>query len=117
MTLEALRTYCLSKAYTSEHLPFDDKTLVFKVGTKMFALVDINAAQSINLKCDPTRALELRESYPEIQPGWHMSKVHWNTVSIVDSLDNDFINELIDHSYGLVFNSLTKKERLSLAGG
>jgi predicted DNA-binding protein (MmcQ/YjbR family) len=117
MTLETLRTYCLSKAFTSEHLPFDDKTLVFKVGTKMFALVDIDQGKSVNLKCDPERALELRESYSEIQPGYHMSKVHWNTVSLIDTLDNDFISALIDHSYDLVYTSLTKKEKLSLAGG
>jgi predicted DNA-binding protein (MmcQ/YjbR family) len=116
MNLEALRTYCLNKAYTSEHLPFDDKTLVFKVGSKMFALVDIEEANSVNLKCDPERAMELRESYTEIQPGYHMSKVHWNTVSLKEGLSTDFIGELIDHSYELVYKSLTKKERESLEG-
>lgn len=114
MTLDTLRTYCISKAYTSEHLPFDDKTLVFKAGSKMFALVNIEEARSVNLKCDPNRAIELRESYSEIQPGFHMSKVHWNTVSLIDNLDDRFIFDLIDHSYDLVFQSLTKKERLSL---
>ena len=83
MNLETLRVYCLSKAYTSEHLPFDHKTLVFKVGTKMFALVDIDEARTVNLKCDPERSLLLREEYSEIQPGYHMNKKHWNTVSAV----------------------------------
>jgi len=114
MTLETLRTYCLSKAFTSEHLPFDDRTLVFKAGSKMFALVDIDAAKSVNLKCDPERAIELRESFLEIQPGYHMSKVHWNTVSLNESLEDEMIFELIDHSYDLVVNSLTKKEKGSL---
>lgn len=114
MTLEEFRTHCLSKAYTSEQLPFDSKTLVFKVGSKMFALVDIDAAKSVNLKCDPERAIELRESFLEIQPGYHMSKVHWNTVSLNESLEDEMIFELIDHSYDLVVNSLTKKEKVSL---
>ena len=114
MNLETLRVYCLSKAHTSEHLPFDHKTLVFKVGTKMFALVDIDEARSVNLKCDPERSLLLREEYSEIQPGYHMNKNHWNTVSIVDSLSDPFVFELIDHSYDLVFQSLSKKEKQSL---
>ncbi len=114
MNLETLRVYCLSKAHTSEHLPFDDKTLVFKVGTKMFALIDIDDARSVNLKCDPERALALREEHAEIQPGYHMNKMHWNTVSVVDTLSDDFIKELINHSYDLVFQSLSKKEKQSL---
>lgn len=114
MILETLRTYCLNKAFTSEHLPFDDKTLVFKAGSKMFALVGIIEANSVNLKCDPERAIDLRESYPEVQPGFHMSKKHWNTVSLKESLSDDFIFELIDHSYDLVYASLTKKERTAL---
>lgn len=80
----------------------------------MFALVDIDAAKSVNLKCDPERAIELRESFLEIQPGYHMSKVHWNTVSLNESLEDEMIFELIDHSYDLVVNSLTKKEKVSL---
>lgn len=114
MILETLRTYCLNKAYTSEHLPFGDNILVFKVGSKMFALVDIEEAKSVNLKCDPEKALELREAHTEIQPGYHMNKQHWNTVSLQESLSDDFIEELIDHSYDLVYASLTKKERTSL---
>lgn len=114
MMLETLRTYCLEKAHTLEHLPFDDKTLVFKVGGKMFALVDIEEAKSVNLKCDPERAVALREQHVEIQPGYHMSKEHWNTVSLVDALSNDFIFSLIDHSYDLVWASLSKKQRAEL---
>jgi predicted DNA-binding protein (MmcQ/YjbR family) len=115
MFLEELRQYCLSKAFTSEHLPFDDKTLVFKVGSKMFALVDIELGISVNLKCDPDKALELRESFHQIRPGYHMSKKHWNTVSLRDGLEDTFIQEMIDESYDLVYSSLTKKEKESLA--
>ncbi|PXY41564.1 MmcQ-like protein [Flavobacterium cheongpyeongense] len=113
MNLETYYEYCLSKKGVSEHFPFDEYTLVFKVGGKMFALSSLlqwekNEA-SVNLKCDPERAQELRAEYDEIKPGFHMSKVHWNTVSLNGSLSTSFIKELIDHSYELVFKSLTKK--------
>ncbi|MDR9487777.1 MmcQ/YjbR family DNA-binding protein [Salibacter sp.] len=80
MNIEELRDYCLAKPATSEGMPFDDEVLVFKVAGKMFALVNINKFESINLKCDPDEALELRAQYPEVKPGYHMSKKHWNTV-------------------------------------
>lgn len=115
MNLEELRAYCLSKAHTSENLPFDHKTLIFKVGSKMFALTDLEECVAVNLKCDPERAIELREEFLEIQPGYHMSKVHWNTVSLIDTLSDRLIQDLIDHSYDLVFQSLTKKEKENLA--
>jgi predicted DNA-binding protein (MmcQ/YjbR family) len=113
MNLETYYEYCLSKKGVSEHFPFDEYTLVFKVGGKMFALSSLlqwekNEA-SVNLKCDLERAQELRAEYDEIKPGFHMSKVHWNTVSLNGSLSTSFIKELIDHSYELVFKSLTKK--------
>jgi|TARA_R110000737_G_scaffold33607_1_gene51918 predicted DNA-binding protein (MmcQ/YjbR family) len=111
MTLEEYREYCLQKAGVTEHLPFDINTLVFKVGNKMFALTDINSFSSINLKCDPERAIELREQYSEIIPGYHMNKRLWNTVSTIDSLEDSFILELIDHSYDLILESLPKKTR------
>jgi predicted DNA-binding protein (MmcQ/YjbR family) len=111
MTLEEYRKYCLQKAGVTEHLPFDINTLVFKVGNKMFALTDINSFSSINLKCDPERAIELREQYSEIIPGYHMNKRLWNTVSTIDSLEDSFILELIDHSYDLILESLPKKTR------
>jgi predicted DNA-binding protein (MmcQ/YjbR family) len=113
MNLETYYEYCLSKKGVTEHFPFDEDTLVFKVGGKMFALSSLaqwekNEA-SVNLKCDPERAQELRAEYDEIKPGFHMSKVHWNTIALNGNLPDKFVKELIDHSYELVFKSLTKK--------
>ncbi|WP_428230397.1 MmcQ/YjbR family DNA-binding protein [Flavobacterium sp.] len=113
MNLETYYEYCLSKKGVSEHFPFDEDTLVFKVGGKMFALSSLlqweKNEPSVNLKCDPERAQELRAEYDEIKPGFHMSKVHWNTISLNGNLSTAFVKELIDHSYELVFKSLTKK--------
>lgn len=116
MTLEEFREYCLQKAGVTEHLPFDIHTLVFKVGSKMFALTDLNTFESINLKCNPERAVALREEYVEITPGFHMNKTHWNSVSTRDNLSDELIKELVDHSYDLVFASLTRKEKEDFAG-
>jgi predicted DNA-binding protein (MmcQ/YjbR family) len=113
MNLEAYYDYCLSKKGVTEHFPFDEDTLVFKVGGKMFALSSLAQWEkdeaSVNLKCDPERAQELRAEYDEIQPGYHMSKIHWNTVSLTGNLPVSIVKELIDHSYELVFKSLPKK--------
>ena len=109
MNIEEYRVYCLSKPGTSEATPFDEITLVFKVGGKMFALCNMNSFEFINLKCDPDRAIELREEYSFIRPGFHMSKVHWNSVYLNQGIKLDLLGELIDHSYELVFSSLTKK--------
>lgn len=115
MNIEDFRDYCLSKAGTSEHFPFDNKTLVFKVGGKMFALADVDLFASINLKCNPEKSIELRESFNGIKPGYHMNKVHWNTVSVNDDIPIELIIELIDHSYFLVAQSLPKKTRNELS--
>ncbi len=115
MNIETIRTYCLSKPGVTESFPFDEETLVFKVGSKMFSLMSLSTVPlRVNLKCDPEKAIKLREEYPQIEPGYHMHKKHWNTVVIDGLLSPDFIKELIDHSYTLVFNSLTKKERNSI---
>ncbi|MFA7275039.1 MAG: MmcQ/YjbR family DNA-binding protein [Crocinitomicaceae bacterium] len=114
MTLDYFRQYCIQKAGVSEHLPFDISTLVFKVGSKMFALTDLDRFESVNLKCDPEKAQQYRETFEEIIPGFHMNKTHWNTVSVLGTLEDRFICELIDHSYELVYASLTRKERESL---
>ena len=109
MDIEEFRAYCLSKKYVTEHFPFDEVTLVFKVAGKMFALSGLeHHPPSVNLKCDPERAISLREEYSNIIEGFHMSKKHWNTVSI-ENLPRVFIKELIDHSYDLVVKGLTKK--------
>ncbi|PKL87178.1 MAG: MmcQ-like protein [Ignavibacteriae bacterium HGW-Ignavibacteriae-2] len=114
MDLEFLRHYCLKKKGVSESLPFDESTLVFKVMNKIFCLTDIDNPISINLKCEPEKALELRERYEEIKPGYHMNKKHWNTVELNGSLKKNFIIELVDHSYDLVVKGLTKKELKAL---
>ena len=113
MNIEQFYEYCLGKKGETEHFPFDEDTLVFKVGGKMFALSSLkeweNGNPAANLKCDPDWALELRGQYDDIQAGYHMSKVHWNTVKVNGSVSDAFLKELIDHSYDLVFKSLTKK--------
>lgn len=114
MTLDQLREYCFSKQGTEESFPFDESTLVFKVLGKMFALVDIDQPDSINLKCDPEKAIDLRENYDDITPGFHMNKKHWNSVSLIGRLNDSFIFSLIDHSYQEVVRSLPKKEQVKL---
>jgi len=111
MNIEEFREYCIAKPGVTEEFPFDENTLVFKVMGKMFALTDLVDEFSLNLKCDPERAIALREQYPAIQPGYHMSKVHWNTVKMDGSLNQNLILELIDHSYQLVVDKLPKGKR------
>ena len=96
MHLEAFREYCLSKAGTTEGFPFDDQILVFKVGGKMFALLDVDFFKSVNLKCDPDKALELRASYPSIKAGYHMNKKHWNTVEMDGSVPDKLLLQMTD---------------------
>jgi len=113
MNLEMYYEYCLSKKGVTEHFPFDQDTLVFKVGGKMFALSSLiqweKGEPKVNLKCNPDYALELRAQYGDVQPAFHMSKVHWNTVVINSEIPDKLIKEWIDDSYELVFTSLTKK--------
>lgn len=113
MNLETYYEYCLSKIGVTEDFPFDEDTLVFKVGAKMFALSSLSQWEkgqpSVNLKCDPDKAAELRAEYSDIQPGYHMSKIHWNTINVNQKVSDKMIKELIDHSYELIFKSLSKK--------
>ena len=109
MNVESFREYCLNKGGTTEGFPFDSKTLVFKVGKKMFALTDVDQFISINLKCEPTMSLDLRERYGGVNPGWHMNKKHWNTVSVNSDVPDTMLQELIDRSYDLVVDSLPKR--------
>lgn len=115
MNIEELRTYCISKKGVSEEFPFDETTLVFKVMGKMFALTNLENELSINLKCDPEKAVSLRETYSFVIPGWHMNKKYWNTIRIDATVSNQLINEWIDHSYELVTSKLTKKLKEELA--
>jgi len=111
MTLERLRDYCLQKQFVTESFPFDANTLVFKVGGKIFALMYADEFISFNLKCDPEKAIEFREQFSGILPGYHMNKKHWNTVMIFEDVSNEFLFTLIDHSYYLVVRSLPRKIR------
>jgi predicted DNA-binding protein (MmcQ/YjbR family) len=114
MDIEMIREYCLSKKGVTEEFPFGEETLVFKVMGKIFALTSLDPGGSINLKCEPVRAIELRESYPAVRPGFHMNKKHWNTIYFDGSVGRELIFELIDHSYDLVVNGLTRKLKSQL---
>ncbi|PKD21106.1 MmcQ-like protein [Salegentibacter salinarum] len=116
MDIETLRNYCISKKGVTEELPFGPDTLVFKVMGKVFALTGLDSVPvSVNLKCDPGKAVELREEYEaNILPGYHMNKKHWNTVILDGYLKPGFVYELIDHSYNLVKAGLTKKQQQEL---
>lgn len=116
MDIEQFRAYCLHLPFTTEECPFGPDTLVFKVKGKVFALCGISDFGSVNLKCDPERAITLREQYPQIIPGFHMNKTHWNTVEL-EGLSHKFIQELIRHSYELVVSGLSKKDRAEIALG
>jgi predicted DNA-binding protein (MmcQ/YjbR family) len=112
MNLETFREYCLAKLGATETTPFGPDNLVFKVADKMFALASLDEVPaSANLKCDPDRALELRDRYEEVQPGYHMSKKHWNTVDLEGGIPEVELKEMIDHSYELVVASLPKAKR------
>ena len=114
MDIEAIRAYCLSRKGTDEGFPFGDTTLVIKVGGKIFILINLDGDPSMNLKCDPDRAIDLREEHTAIIPGYHMNKKHWNTVVLDGSLPKKLILEMIDHSYELVIQSLPAKLRLEI---
>ena len=111
MDIEVLREYCLAKKAVTEGFPFDNETLVFKVAGKMFAIIPLEHGDRISLKCDPERAMELRAEWEEIQPGWHLNKVHWNSVNVTGRLAPELVRDLVDHSYELVVKGLTKKAR------
>lgn len=118
MNIQQFYEFCLSKKGVTEHFPFDKDTLVFKVGGKMFCLTSLKewekGTPTLNLKCNPERAETLRAEYEAIIPGWHMSKVHWNTVAFNSDVSDKMMCELINHSYELVFNSLTKKNQTEI---
>lgn len=111
MNIESAREYCLSKKATTECLPFDEYSLVMKVMDKMFALIDLESANKISLKCDPDYALELRERYSAIEGARHFQKKYWNQIFFDGDVDDKLIKELIDHSYNEVLKKFTKKAR------
>lgn len=109
MHIDQFREFCISMPGVSEEFPFDQTTLVFKVGGKMFALTDLEDEFSVSLKCDPDYALELRENYPNIRGAFHMNKTHWNTVYQAAFVEEKLLSKLIVHSYMLVFQKLPVK--------
>jgi Uncharacterized protein conserved in bacteria len=102
MNIEILREYCLSKKDVTESFPFGDDTLVFKRSGKIFLLANLDGDLSVNIKCDPALAIELRERYSSVVPGYHMNKKHWNTVMLDGSIPDSEVFEWIDHSYDIV---------------
>jgi predicted DNA-binding protein (MmcQ/YjbR family) len=114
MNIEDLREYCLSLKGVSEHFPFDETTLVFKVSGKMFCLTSLVNDFAIALKNDPEKNIELREENPAIKPGYHMNKEHWNTITIDGSISDNTIKNLIDESYDLVVMKLSQKQKQEL---
>ncbi len=115
MNIEALRTYCLRKPGVAEEFPFGEFTIVFKVAGKIFALADLQSRPlSFNLKCDPELAVELRDTYSCVTPGYHMNKMHWNTVIANGNMSLRMQEEWIDKSYGLVVSGLPKKQQVRL---
>lgn len=115
MNIETIREYCLSRPAAEETLPFGPETIVYKVGGKIFLLMGLDEVElSFNVKCDPEKAIELREQYSCVLPGYHMNKKHWNTIVVDGSVSQSLIKEWIDDSYELVVQSLPQKKRDSL---
>ena len=115
MNIETLREYCLSKKAVTEDFPFGEDTLVFRVSNKIFLLVSLSSSPlQFNAKCDPGKAIELREQYNAVIPGFHMNKKHWNTVILDGSISTALVKEMIDDSYDLIVQSLPKKDREGL---
>jgi len=115
MNIEEIREYCISKPGVTEGFPFNDTALVFKVAGKMFALLDLSEdSRGLSLKCDPERAIELREHFPEVTAAGHFNKQHWNGVDLQGSISNSQLKEWIDHSYAIVVASLPKSKRETL---
>lgn len=111
MNFKEMDGYLLSKKGAAFDYPFDDKVRVYRIADKMFALMSDKEPLAVNLKCDPLYALELRSIYKSVNAGYHMNKKHWNTVTLGGDVDDVLLMELIDHSYELVYDKLTKKQK------
>lgn len=116
MNIESVREYCLSLPHATEDFPFDETTLAFRIGGRIFAMIDLERTEWFVLKCNPDMAIELREKYAEISPAWHMNKRHWNQINLFGYLSEELICSLIRHSYSLVVQKLPKALRISLTG-
>lgn len=117
MNIEELREYCLGLRHVTEDMPFDDETLVFKVGGKIFCFASLTGDLNMNLKCDPDEAIEMRETFPAVLPGFHMNKKHWNTVKVDGSISDGMLEVWIRKSYLLVVAGLPRKERVKFGFG
>ncbi|QZE14154.1 MmcQ/YjbR family DNA-binding protein [Halosquirtibacter laminarini] len=111
MDIEKIREICVSKPFATECFPFDETTLVFKVHEKVFALLLLKHPHRLNLKCDPDEAIQLRETYNFVLPGYHMNKKHWNTITDIENVPDSFIIDNIHNSYQLVWNKLPLRLR------
>lgn len=111
MNIESIREYCLSLPLATEDLPFDDEVLVFRVGGRIFAMLNLVHTEWFVLKCDPDLSLELRERHAEIEPAWHMNKRHWNQINLFGHLPDGLVRTLVAHSYALVAAKLPKAFR------
>jgi len=114
MNAEEIRNYCLKMKEVTESLPFNDTALVFKVNGKMFALLNLEGPLKLSLKCNPEKAIDLREHYPSVAPGYHMNKRLWNTVNIDGTIDDFLIYQWIDESYQLVIAKMPLKDKKRL---
>lgn len=114
MNIEEIREYCLLKKGVTESFPFDEVTLVFKVMNKMFAILSLDGGHGISLKCEPEKAIYLREQYPAVKPGYHLNKQLWNSVTLDGSIHEKILKEWIDDSYQLVVERLTRKQKEEL---
>jgi predicted DNA-binding protein (MmcQ/YjbR family) len=114
MNTEEYRDYCLSFRSTSESFPFNDTVLVFKVLDKIFSLTDIRSYNGVNVKCNPEKAIELREEYFGVTPAFHMNKRHWNTISVDGSISDKLIKEWIKDSYYIVVSTMPKKKQTEI---
>ena len=119
MHIQQFYEFCRAKKAVTEHFPFDEDTLVFKVGGKIFALTSLSDWESgqptLNLKCDTDRAIQLRTEYEGVAPGYHMSKIHWNTITLNADVPDKMVFDLISDSYNLVFKRLSKKNQSELS--
>lgn len=113
MNIEEIRAYCMSLKYATEEILWDD-VLVFKVGGRMFCFVPLNEELKMNVKCDPVEALELRERFSAVQPGYHMNKKYWNTIYVNDTVSDNILKIWISNSYHLVMAKLTKQDKACL---
>ena len=115
MNIEEIHNYCLIKREVTEGMPFGDTVVVYKVAGKVFLLVSLDKSPlQFNAKCDPEKAIELREQYDCVQPGYHMNKKHWNTIIVDGSVSDKLLIEWIDHSYDMVVEGLPKKDKIKL---